>query len=323
MKLKLRTQSTETLKTCFSQISNLRKFVILQFSPEQLLAILVNGASIVQEPQVWCKLRMLAIFSEIEIQSLRENVISLEINIDLFLQTLRNFDKANSQDLSIRLQRKEAPAGPIGASNSGGSRTASLALYYSDISINANTVNHTFRIPVKILKGSNDMLREPELPRVDLMMRLPNEFAATYRRLDKFKRSVTGDLVTIKASRRNGGFLEFVLQEEGKFRVTISWNDKLYVQKPQEGSVHESLRASLLQRQESTIDEGDDNEDKEITLKLKDWQLAARIVGTCKTIIFLISHKDSCAIHCLLDDSDDVEMIYYMNGVKIRDFLDE
>lgn len=323
MKLKLRTQSTETLKTCFSQISNLRKFVILQFSPEQLLAILVNGASVVQEPQVWCKLRMLAIFSEIEIQSLRDNVISLEINIELFLQTLRNFDKANSQDLSIRLQRKEAPTGPVGASNGGGSRTASLTLYYSDISVNANTVNHTFRIPVKILKGSNELLKEPELPRVDLMIRLPNEFSSTYRRLEKFKRNITGDLVTIKASRRNGGFLGFVLQEEGKFRVTISWNDKLSVQKPQEGLNHDSLRASVLQQEECAVDENDDSEDKEITLKLKDWQLAARIVGTCKTIIFLMCHKDSCAIHCLLDDTDDVEMIYYMNGVKIRDFFED
>ncbi|EEQ40422.1 Hus1-like family protein [Clavispora lusitaniae] len=320
MKLKLRTQSTETLKTCFSQISNLRKFVILQFSPEQLLAISINGTSITQEPQVWCKFRMSAIFSEIEIQSLRDNVISLEINIELFLQTLRNFDKANSHDLSIRLQKKDS-----GSTTSGGtgSRTASLALYYSDISVNANTINHTFRIPVKILKGSSDLPKEPELPRVDLMMRLTNDFSATYRRLEKFKRAIAGDLLTIRASRRNGGFLGFILQEEGKFRVTISWNDKLNVQKPRGELDNDSLRASLLQRDENDVDENDVEEDKEITLKLKDWQSAAKIVSTCKTIIFLICHKEACAIHCLLDDTDDVEVIYYMSGVRIRDFLED
>ncbi|SGZ53973.1 CIC11C00000002171 [Sungouiella intermedia] len=315
MKLKLRTQSTETLKTCLSQISNVRKFVVLRFSPEQLLAILINGSSINQEPQVWCKLRMLSIFSEIEIQSLRDNVILLEINIELLLQTLRNFDKANSHDLSIRLQRKESSGGTTG----GGSRTASLALYYSDVTVNGSTINHTFRIPVKILKGNSEMLQEPELPRVDLMMRLPNEFSATYKRLDKFKKSLPGDLVTIQASRRHGGYLGFVLQEDGKFKVTIRWNDKLDVQKPQAGLDSDSLRAAALNDSTDEVDESDESEDKEITVRLKDWKMAAKIVSTCKTIIFLMCHNEACVIHCLLDDSDDVEMIYYIGGVRIRE----
>lgn len=314
MKLKLRTQSTETLKTCLSQINNVRKFVVLRFSTEHLLAILINGSSINQEPQVWCKLRMLTIFSEIEIQSLRDNVILLEINIELLLQTLRNFDKANSHDLSIRLQRKDSSG-----AGSGGSRTASLALYYSDFTVNGSTINHTFRIPVKILKGSRDMLQEPELPRVDLMIRLPNEFSSTYRRLDKFKKSLPGDLVTIKASRRHGGYLGFVLHEEGKFKVTIRWNDTLDVQKPQEGLDTDSLRAAALNDSKDEVDENDESEDKEITVRLTDWKMAAKIVSTCKTIIFLMCHNDACVIHCLLDDSDDVEMIYYIGGVKMRE----
>lgn len=321
MKLKLRTQSTETLKTCFSQITSLRKFVILRFSPEQLLVILINGSSITQEPQVWCKFKMRAIFNEIEIQSLRDDVILLEINIELFLQTLRNFDKANSHDLSIRLQRKDTSSG----ASSSGSRSASLALYYSDVTVNANTINHTFRIPVKILKGTHDssVLREPELPRVDLLMRLPNEFSSTYKRLDKFKQTLAGDLVTIKASRRRGGFLGFVLQEEGKVKVTIAWNDKLDVQKPEkDGLDSDSLRAAALQNRHDYVDEEDELEDKEITVKLKDWKMASKIVSNCKTVIFLICQKEACVLHCLLDDTDDVEVIYYISGVKIRDFED-
>lgn len=261
---------------------------------------------------------MLAIFNEIEIQSLRDNVILLEINIELLLQTLRNFDKANSQDLSIRLQRKESSAG----SSSGGSRTASLALYYSDVNMNANTINHTFRIPVKILKGSTEILQEPELPNVDLMMRLPNEFSSTYKRLDKFKKTLPGDLVTIKASRRNGGYLGFVLREEGKFKVTVRWNEKLDIHKPQAGLDSDSIRAAALNEQNDEVDEDDESEDMEITVKLKDWRMAAKIVSTCKTIIFLMCHNEACVIHCLLDDSDDVEMIYYICGVKMRDVDD-
>lgn len=263
---------------------------------------------------------MLAIFNEIEVQSLRNDVVLLEINIDLFLQTLKHFEKANSQDLSIRLQRKDAS---VDGANTGGSRAASLALYYSEVTASANTVNHTFRIPVKILKGSTEILHEPELPKVDLMMRLPNEFSSTYKRLDKFKKNLAGDLVTIKASGKRGGYLGFVLHEEGKYRVTIRWNDKLVVHKPKVSSLDtDSLRAQALAEREEPVDEDDELEDTEIVVKLKDWKMASKIVSTCKTIIFLICHKEACVLHCLLDDTDDVEVLYFISGVKIRDMED-
>lgn len=314
MKLKLRTQSTETLKTCFSQISVLRKSVELRFSPEQLVAILINETAVSQEPQIWCKLRMGSIFNEVEIQSNNNNIILIEINIELLLQTLRNFDKANSHDLSIRLQRKEA-----GGPGSGGNRTACLALYYADMTAAANTINTTFRIPVKILKSGRN-LQEPQLPKVDLMMRLPSEFLSTYKRLDKFRRTLAGDLLTIRATRRKGGFLAFVLQEEGKFRVTIGWNDKLDIQKPKDGAADsDSLRAAAMNEADDDIDERNELEDKEIVVKLKDWKMASRIVSTCQTVILLLCHKETCVLHCLLDDTDDVEIVYYISGVKIRD----
>ena len=83
----------------------------------------------------------------------------MEINIDLLVQTLKNFDKANSEGLNIRLQRTDT-SGAKGTSTTTG-RTASLALFYSNLNINANVVNHTFRIPVKILRDAQDMLHEP------------------------------------------------------------------------------------------------------------------------------------------------------------------
>lgn len=312
MKLKLRTQSTETLKRCFSQISSLRKFVILRFSPEQLLAILINDSSIHQEPQVWCKFPMASIFSEIEVHSLRDNVILLEVNLELFLQTLRNFDRANSQDLSLRLQRAEK-----GTSSS--SRSASLALYYLDVTTNANTINHTFRIPVKILKGHAEELKEPELPSIDLMVKLPTEFAATYRRLDKFRHTLAQEKVKILASRRQGGYLKFVLEEADSYKVTIAWNDKLDMHKPQTGLDTDSLRAAALQESHDKVDEHDELEDTEITVRVKDWKLALKIVGSCKTIILLICKGQACVIHCLLDDTEDVEMIYYISAVRVRE----
>lgn len=323
MKLKLRTQNIETLKTTLSLISHIRKFIILKFTPTQLQIILINGSSLTQEPQVWCKLQISSIFDQIEIQSLRENTILLEINIEQLLQTLNNFNRANSDGLNIRLQKKDTNGGQ--GTNISNGRIASLALFYSNININSNSINHTFRIPVKILKNTDDilLLREPELEEVDLMMRLPKEFLSTYKRLEKFKKTSNNDLVNIKSSRRNGGFLGFVLEEYGKFKVTISWNDKLEVQKPTKNNFDgDSLRTVGLHTDDQNVDEDNLDEDKEILVRLKDWQMASRIVATCKTVIFLLTHNEACVLHCLLDDTDDVEIIYYINGVRAREFYD-
>ncbi|WPK26982.1 hypothetical protein PUMCH_004353 [Australozyma saopauloensis] len=302
MKLKLQTQSTETLRKCFSQINSLRKFVVLRFSPDELLAVLADESSVIQEPQVWCKFPMYSIFSDVEVISQRDNVILLEINIELFLQTLRNFDKANSRDFNIRLQRKEG---------AGRSRAAYLALSYSETT--NSTINHTFRVPVKILK-SNVLAKVPELPHVDIMMKLPPEFAATFRRLEKFRNKMSQDRVTIRASRENGGSLQFLLEEVDNYKVAITWKAKLEIEQKQPES--DSLRAVQAN---APVNERSPDEPVEVTVTLRDWRLAQKIVSNCKTIIFLMCQNNACVIHCLLDDAEEVEVMYYVSGIRSPD----
>lgn len=299
MKLKLKTQSTETLRRCFSQIHSFRKFVVLRISPEELLVILADVSSVMEEPQVWCKFPMESIFSEVEVASLRENVILLEINIELFLQTLKNFDKANSRDLNIRLQKKEG---------AGSSRTAFLALHYTEV-LNSS-MNHTFRIPVKILKG-NVLMKVPELPRVDIMMKLPQEFCSIFRRLEKFRSTLNQDRVTIRASRHNGGSLQFLLEHADNYKVYLTWKSQLEFQDlvPQSDSLR-SMNENLLDNELSSDDA------VEVTVKLRDWRLAQKIVGNCKTMVFLMCRDTACVIHCLLDDAEEVELMYYIDGVR-------
>ncbi|EGW33084.1 uncharacterized protein SPAPADRAFT_137549 [Spathaspora passalidarum NRRL Y-27907] len=320
MKLKLKTKNTETLKTTLSLISQLRKYVVLRFTPSQLCVISVNGQSPSSEPQVWCKFETSSLFDEMEIQSLNDNSILLEINVDLLLQTLRNFDKANSDGLFIRLQRKDA-TGAQGTNVSNG-RTASLALFYSNINFNANVINHTFKIPVKILKNTQDMsrLQEPGHSNVGMIMRLPNEFVSMFKRLEKFRKASFNETVTIRASRKDRGFLGFVLEEEGKFKVTISWNGKLEVMSAAATNTDGDSLREAINAHSSQVDSTDIDE-MEITVKLKDWQQASKIVGTCHTVILLICERD-CVLHCFLDDSDDADIVYYINGLRIRNPLD-
>lgn len=305
MKLKLRTQNIENLRATLSLISPLRKFIVLQFTEDELTVVLNNG-SVTNEPQVWCKLRMASLFDHVEIQSVRENTIMLEINVDLLLQTLKNFDRANSDSgLSIRLQRKDASGAPGTNLNTG--RSASLALAYSNVNSNSNEINHNFRIPVRILKGTHD-LREPELGTVDVMMRLPAEFSSVYKRLDKFRAS--SDLITIRA--QHGGLL-FVLEDDGKYKITITWNEPIEVQQPGGGAITADSLRSLQDSASSAV------EDREITVKLHDWRMALKIVATCKTVVFLVA-SDACVLHGLLNDSDDTSIVFYIPGVKVRDY---
>lgn len=242
---------------------------------------------------------MHSIFSEIEVISQRDNSILLEINIELFLQSLRNFDKANSRDFSIRLQRKEGDAS---------TRTAFLALNFTE-TINS-TINHSFKIPVKILKA-NVLLEVPELPTPDLVVKLPPEFSSTFRRLDKFRGNTNQEKVTIVASRENGGSLQFYLEEADNYKVRLTWKAKLKFQEktPQSDSLR--LVSGLAVSDSTELDES-----VEVTVKLRDWRFAQKIVSNCKTIILIMYQNNACVFHCLLDDAEEVEVIYYVTGIR-------
>lgn len=306
MRIKLLASKIENLLSCLSRISNLRKHVVLCFSPEQLTVILINSSSITQEPQVWCKFPMRSIFLEIEISSVRDNKIYLEINIELFLQTLRNFDKDSSHELSIRLQKKEGP---------GRTRSAYLALFYSGVSINETSINHTFRIPIKILKVDDRMMQEPALPRIDLMTKLPSEFSAIYRRLEKFKGSAAHDRLILNAVRRDGGSLKFILREAGGCGTTIKWNDKLEILRPPATISSDSLRAALIAN-DGDYDEEGLLDEVNVIVNLKDWCMAARIVSSCQSLLLYLCDNNACVIHCVLDDMGEAEVTYYISGVR-------
>lgn len=264
---------------------------------------------------------MASLFNQVQIESLRDDTILLEVNAELLLQALRQYEKANADGLNIRLQKKDSEA--ISFDNG---RAASLALFYSHVNSNSNTINNTFKIPANILKASVED-KGPDLSRIDLFTYLPNEFVTTYKRLDKFRKSTTNENLTIKCSRRSGGFLGFLLEEEGKYRVTISWNEGLDVRKPP----HSGLQSTDLVFQDlfvsrpddEDIDNNDTTEDKTITVKLKDWKLASKIVANCKTVIFLMAQDEACVLHCLLDETNDVEIVYYINALRVRTAIDD
>lgn len=305
MKLKLQVRNIDTVRTTLSLVNQLRKLVVLRFSPEKLVVILVNHSSIVPEPQAWCKIDVKSIFDSIEIQSLHDNVILLEVSIDLLLQALRNYDKSNSDVLNIRLQKKEA-SGENGGSGSSG-RNASLALFYTDTSMGMSPVNHTFKIPAKILKSAGLEYIEPQILDLNLMLKLPQQFSGAFRRLDKFD---SNQLVRIQAENKDGGTIKFVVDQENKVKVTICWNSVIEIFNPADVREGNSLHLAVEQSQL------DYEETHELLVHIRDLTLASKIVSTCQNVIFLMSLNRACVVHGLLRDSDDVEVVYYIMAAR-------
>lgn len=279
------------------------------------------------------------IFDVYEVESARNNVIAMEINIDLLYNVLKNFERANSEGLHIRLQRKLANDIHVSndANNSNNSkgqnkRLASLAITYNELINSTTQINHSFKIPIRLLKKESDeRIIEPELSSVDLLLKLPENISSLFRRIDRFKNAknltICGDKV---------GDLSLILNEDD-MKVILSWNEKLLVQRQQQQQQPQQVldtSGSLSNGNNTTptsIDAnshagtGDNNTTEEINeiisvdVKLKDWKFGAKCCELCSNVVLILSHPYAVVLHCYLDDTDDVEIIYYINGITTDD----
>ncbi|CCH41721.1 DNA damage checkpoint control protein [Wickerhamomyces ciferrii] len=281
--MKLKIYMTQLLDTLAS-IIGLRKYCVLRFTPTHLNII----SAALNEPQVWCKLSN-NLFEHYEVESLRDNTISFEMNIEQLLQVLKQFEKSNSDKLAIRLQKK---------GNDSGKRSASLAVFFDDTISTTNTVTHTFSISVRLLrKESDERINEPELSNVDVLMKLPPDISSLFKRIDRY-RSV--NFLKIIGSKK--GSLSLNVQEENNLNVTITWNEKLQVQQKKDSLTN--------------IEDDEDDENFEILVKLKDWKLGSRICDICKNLVLIISQEEALVLHCYLDDDESCEIIYFISGVN-------
>ncbi|GMM38167.1 Mec3 protein [Saccharomycopsis crataegensis] len=325
MKLRITMSSVDQLRSTVSTLLALRKFCVLRFTPAYLQLI---SASI-SEPQVWAKI-ISEVFDSYECESIRDNLIVMEINAESLFTVLRNFERANSDVMVVKLQRKLANAiDDNGTINKGASakRLASLTFSYNE-SINSSTgtatsVTHTVKIPIRLLrKESDERIIEPELHAIDLVLRLPPTIGALFRRAERFKKTRN-----VSVCGTNQGELSLMLDEDG-LRVTSSWNEKLLVQRESTGEEAAGEKRDQNETgniQDPTFDRGkitnsvtesdDEGSFISVDVRLKDWRNGLRFVENCRHVILILSASSAVVLHCSLDDTDEVEIIYYINAV--------
>lgn len=236
------------------------------------------------QPQVWCKLST-DIFDVYEVEALRDNTISLELNVEQLLQVLKQYEKSNADELAIRLQKKTEP--------NSSKRSASIGLYFVDsVSlVSTSPVHHSYSIPVRLLKRDIDAkIKEPELSNVDVIMKLPSDINLLFKRIERYKSS---ELLRVIGT--NHGSLSLNINDQKGMNLTISWNQELEV--PQNDTTEEMRH--------------------EILVKLKDWKLGTRICDVCKTMVLIISKDEALVLHCYLDEEETCEIIYFINQVTI------
>ncbi|ODV71357.1 Mec3p CYBJADRAFT_175097 [Cyberlindnera jadinii NRRL Y-1542] len=260
MKLKVRTTSVDRLKNSIVPIVSLRKHAILRFTPQGLNVI----SSEFNETTVWCTLAA-EIFDIYEVESLRDNTITIELNIEHLLLVLRQYEKSNADKITIRLHRKEATGG--GSTTRASKLNLLLNVFFiNTISLMSTTpVEHTYSIPVTMLKKERDAkIVEPHLDNIDVMMKLPRDIGLLFKRIERYKYSDKLNVIGTSA-----GQLSLNINVENSMDLTISWNQELEVR---ELDTEEHTSASQMD------DEEEAGESKyEIQVKMKDWKLGARL----------------------------------------------
>ncbi|AOA63970.1 DNA damage and meiotic pachytene checkpoint protein [Komagataella phaffii CBS 7435] len=296
MKLKLCVSNTDVLLSTLSAIQPLRKLCVLRFTPVHLCII----SMALNEPQAWCKISQ-EVFPLYEVESIRDNVLCVETNIDPLINALRNFDKSNSDGLSIRLQRR--PVANEGPESSKKNRSmAVLSLIYTEHVSMASSRSYSFKIPVKVLKAEIDQgIVEPQLTHAEVLMKLDRDILPLFRRIERYKRSgyicVTGT---------NRGRLELSIEEDSR-KVQLSWKEFLQVQQL-EGET----------QQQSQFSTQDQDMPHSVQIKLKDWRLGAKLTELCYKVVMIISENHALVLHCILNEDETAEVTYYIGG-KIQD----
>lgn len=295
MRLILHTNNPASLRTTLGLILGLRKQVTFRCTEKYMVIISVNERATEAEPQVWCRLKMLLVFHEVNVKSVRDNIVEFEVNVDQLLLVLRTFDRELADTLVMKLQRQEGTQRDLE-----NRRVASLALLYTSANaMGTADVTHTYKLPTRILSALSSVSQMVE-PRVDphsLIVELPGQFTAVYKRLSKFRR--TGETLHIHMDPEHG--MLFALESEGKFRVTITYNEK----------IKQIQTAEIGNNPPPRVDRA------RASVKVADWLGTAKLVGTCRSNYFVFADRD-CVLHSHLEDNNDVELKYYINGFNVN-----
>lgn len=271
-----------------SFLLSLRRLCVLRFTPTHLILI----SSAVQEPQIWCKVNK-DVFATYEVESTRENIIALEINIAPLFQVLKHYERAKStSNLSLRLQRKATNESGVSKNKA----IASLSLFYTEqISLNSD-ISHSFNIPVRLLKMENDQrIVEPGLSDVDIIMKFPPQIGNIFKRIERYK---TSDTIVVSANKL--GFLKFIIEEDQR-KITIGWKEKLQIQETDEG--FDNLPEEELLRPVN------------LRIKLKYWNLVAKVTEISSEVVLILCGNEVGVTHSYLDTDENYEIVYYTNGI--------
>lgn len=306
MRLRLAIDNPAALRKPLALLLALRKLCVFRFSKNALTII----SSALNEPQVWTKLDE-SIFQMFEVESARDNVIPFEINIDPLYEVLKNYEKSTvTSNLSIRLQRKPPTEESNGARNKA---AASLALFYTEQVSMSSVVNHSFNIPVRLLRMESDQrIQEPSIDTMSMAMKLPAKLGPLFKRIERYKMSES-----IKIIGNRLGQLQFVI-DEGERRVEIQWKEPLEVSMGDEltqdsVSGHGTPATSSGASAPRSSSRGEDLTPIVLKTKLRYWKIGCRLIELCEAMSLII-HSSGCILHCYIDPEQKCDITYYMGG---------
>ncbi|CDK26752.1 unnamed protein product [Kuraishia capsulata CBS 1993] len=208
----------------------------------------------------------------------------MEINIDPLYQILRAYQRTNSHNLLFHLQKKTA--NKIGTYITNSKSAAFLSVFYDQQISMTSSVQHTFRIPIRLLKkDSDDRIQEPRSGDPALLLRLSKNITYLYKRIDRYKKAKHITLTVTK-----GGELSINIDHELR-DVSMVWKKPL----PIPAHSFDDVSSDSIS----------------LTLKLRDWKKGAKIAELSKTLMMMFLENQALVLHAFMDDEKKSEVLFY------------
>ncbi|GME77372.1 unnamed protein product [Ambrosiozyma monospora] len=202
MKVKVLMDDIDNFKNALSYMLTLRKLCVLRFTPERLTII----SSAVNEPQIWCNLDQTS-FQHYEVESTRNGIISMEVNIEPLFHVLKNYENVKQDSLLLRLQRRPSDNSNKQAIGNKDKSAVCLSIIYEEFVTVTTTISHSFNIPARLLKATSDeRIQNPDIrnENVHVAMKITPLLAPFFKRIERYK---TSDTIQISANKL--GYLNF------------------------------------------------------------------------------------------------------------------
>ncbi|KAK9249495.1 checkpoint protein Hus1/Mec3 [Lipomyces tetrasporus] len=270
-------QQPDTLRAILHGMSFLRKHCLLRVTDGRFTLISFKESLGQSATQIWTHLELADIFSEIQIGSLDNDHINMELNLDHFVRALKSCS-SSSDTVKVKLAKRGR-------------------IPYLVVAVDSPSYTSIKQeIPVKVIRENVlEGIAEPTIPNPDVSLELYRHVRSVLRICERY-RNLTKH-ITIAANR--AGNLRISIQNDDA-TVDAKWTNLTLM-----------LNGDSPEDDDELQEDVDDEKFFSIVVNADELFHTLRICYASRRIIFCISDQYTLMLHVLLAGMDDHSYVSY------------